>query len=353
MFSECIEILLRRRKSTAILVPELQSRRTRQRSFSSDNNASSNGNSSDFTPVQSVQSLATLNAQIKRAQARLVSNEQRWTSIMRENDMFSSLVEGNFSKPTFPTISSSTSSLKRIRNNFNFISEYIRYIWLIKLRNLVLHFLAVTTATLSVMVLLSEATMSLPYNLSPFALILRYFDNHELEKGILFEVLALIPLLYMSICVYRSLFKVRIFGIYCLRGYKQSPPVALVFNAQYLVRMQFSLGYNYLLMLKYDLSSTNCAFYKLMSHMQTIPFFGTSFSTYAPLMILALCVFTFYNIYPRILAFLGIEHEDALLLGDQDTLNSQINEGILLLRRQKGRNNLNNTISTSEEENEV
>ena len=54
--------------------------------------------------------------------------------------------------------------------------------------------------------------MALPYNLSPFALILQYVAN-----DLLFEILALIPLLYMSICVYRSLFKVQVFGPYALR----------------------------------------------------------------------------------------------------------------------------------------
>ena len=78
---------------------------------------------------------------------------------------------------------------------------------------------------------------------------------------------------------------------------------------------------------------THCAFNNIMSDMSTIPFFGTSFSVYAPLLILAVCLFTLCDFYPKILRFLGIEHEDALLLGDEDELDDKVNEGIQLMKR--------------------
>lgn len=70
-----------------------------------------------------------------------------------------------------------------------------------------------------------------------------------------------------------------------------------------------------------------------MSDMSTIPFFGTSFSVYAPLLILAVCAFTLCDAYPKILHALGIEHEDSVLLGDADELESKVNEGIQLIQR--------------------
>jgi len=71
--------------------------------------------------------------------------------------------------------------------------------------------------------------------------------------------------------------------------------------------------------------------------MSTVPFFGTSFSFYAPLLILALCYFTLVNGYPRMLSMLGIGHEDAILVGDRETLDNQVHEGILLLKRTQRR----------------
>lgn len=78
---------------------------------------------------------------------------------------------------------------------------------------------------------------------------------------------------------------------------------------------------------------THCAFNDIMSDMSTIPFFGTSFTVYAPLVILAVCLFTLCDVYPRILRFLGIDHEDALLLGDADELDGKVDEGIQLMKR--------------------
>ena len=70
-----------------------------------------------------------------------------------------------------------------------------------------------------------------------------------------------------------------------------------------------------------------------MSDMSTIPFFGTSFTVYAPLLILAVCLFTLCDFYPKMLRLLGVEHEDALLLGDEDELDGKANEGIQLMKR--------------------
>ena len=83
--------------------------------------------------------------------------------------------------------------------------------------------------------------------------------------------------------------------------------------------------------LKVDM--THCAFNSIMSDMSTIPFFGTSFSVYAPLLILAVCLFTLCDFYAKILRLFGIEHEDALLLGDKEELDGKANEGIQLMRR--------------------
>lgn len=109
-----------------------------------------------------------------------------------------------------------------------------------------------TTAALSIFVLLSEVTLAVPLNLSPLSWTLHALDGYyrydNSSARVLFQISALVPLLYMSICVYACLFQMSLLGPYCLRGNRQSTGVALVFNAQYLVRLQFPLGYNYLLM---------------------------------------------------------------------------------------------------------
>eukprot|EP00978_Attheya_sp_CCMP212_P017436 scaffold46425_cov55-Attheya_sp.AAC.3 len=338
-YTVCVESLVRRRNATANLGGELQNRRT-----SSSRRSNNNRGDDDFEDVHvhapaygaddrpTIQQLAELNAKLQRAQATLMSMEQRWNSLVKRSRFYASLAVGDVPDRSTSQASPSPSLLSGSNEG---VGGCMRSMWMRQLRGPVYRLMALSMAILSGTVLWSEATIGLPFNVSPFALFLEAFGSSS--KNIFFQIAALIPLLYMSACVYSSLFKLSNFGPYCLRGHNQSIGVALVFNAQYLVRLQFPLGYNYLLMLKYDTSSTNCAFAHVMSDMSTVPFFGTSFSVYAPLMILALCCFTLCNGYPRLLAVLGIEHEDAILMGDKETLEGKVNEGITLLRRHEER----------------
>ena len=90
---------------------------------------------------------------------------------------------------------------------------------------------------MSAMILWSELFMGLPMNLSPFGSMMQGIHSNA---GVI-EVVSLIPLVYMSFCVYSSLFKVRLFGRQGLKK-GQSDGVSLCFSASYLVRMQFSVS---------------------------------------------------------------------------------------------------------------
>jgi hypothetical protein len=139
----------------------------------------------------------------------------------------------------------------------------------------------------------------------------------------------------MSLCAYTSLFKLVSFvpANPHLGGHKQSDGPGLLFNTQILVRLQFPLCYNYLLTLKYDPATTTCAFLKQMGIMHPIPFFGSSFTIYGPLLMVTLCCFSLFNGYPRLLALIGVEHEDRILSGDKMSLEVKLNEGIALIKR--------------------
>jgi LMBR1-like membrane protein len=71
----------------------------------------------------------------------------------------------------------------------------------------------------------------------------------------------------MLLC-YDSLFKLKLFGSMALNGPHQSLPGQLMFNAQYLVRLQFPLGYNFLTLLRYNSATLKqVAFNNLMQNM--------------------------------------------------------------------------------------
>jgi hypothetical protein len=63
------------------------------------------------------------------------------------------------------------------------------------------------------------------------------------------QALSFAYLFYMSLCTFWSLFKINLGWSFTLQGPHQSPSSSLLFNATYLSRLQFSLGYNFLLFL--------------------------------------------------------------------------------------------------------
>lgn len=254
-YSYCLDKLLTLRKSTAVLDPELQRRRTggqhrrhQGRSLrGNDDDDEDDDESSQYNEesMPSLDYLASLNARLQAAQAAVVSEEQRWNALVKKSLLYQDLVENTVPRPTRAVVDSDALCLSKLMAQCKSVGNHLRYIWLVYLRGLWFRVAGVACAVLSVMVLWSEATLAAASNLSPFAFILRAFDG---KRGLLFQLAAMIPLLYMSMCVYGSLFKFSLFGRYRLRGHKQSQGVALIFNAQYLVRLQFPLGYNYLFM---------------------------------------------------------------------------------------------------------
>mmetsp|Transcript_26025 Transcript_26025/g.54298 ORF Transcript_26025/g.54298 Transcript_26025/m.54298 type:complete len:729 (-) Transcript_26025:217-2403(-) len=373
-FHECLEELVRRKNETADLCSERRTRRgtpRRQNSASSSSNDETStgggGNGNGEINTMDIKYLVSLSRQLKRAQERVTSAQLRWNHLMEHSRLFSALMDdrnldGSIANDDEEEEAGNNNNSQNKNNNngtaanllapstpttcYRKLQYTLQRIWIRCLRYPTYRAVSIITATLSAFVLLSEVTLSATkINLSPFSWTLHALDAHrEKTNGdtstqfqLVFQICALIPLVYMSLCVYTCLFQMSLLGPYCLRGNRQSAGVALVFNMQYLVRLQFPLGYNYLLMLKYDM--THCAFSNIMSDMSTIPFFGTSFSVYAPLLILAVCLFTLCDFYPKILRLLGIEHEDALLLGDEDELDGKANEGIQLMKRDTERRN--------------
>eukprot|EP01083_Nonionella_stella_P077714 212333_1 len=67
--------------------------------------------------------------------------------------------------------------------------------------------------------------------------------------------------------------------------------------------------------------------------MDVVPLLGKSFLVYAPLLILLLCALTLCNFYAKLMNLLGMDHSDALLVGDQETLDTKIQEGRNLLKQ--------------------
>ena len=275
-FHECLEELVRRKNETADLCSKRRTRRgggggaatasgqsSRRRSDRDDDDESNNrNNDGGEINTMDIKYLVSLSGLLTTAQERVTSAQLRCDHLMDHSRLLSKLMDdGDSSRRSgeeFENDGSADSLLLTTSSAPTICCGKLRYTlqrtWVRYLRYPVFRCIALITATLSVFVLLSEVTLGVPLNLSPFSWTLHALDRYHKEHNnstsrFLFQVVALIPLLYMSLCVYTCLAQISQLGPYCLRSNRQSTGVALVFNAQYLVRLQFSLGYNYLLML--------------------------------------------------------------------------------------------------------
>ena len=69
-----------------------------------------------------------------------------------------------------------------------------------------------------------------------------YADN---PNSVILQAVSFLFLGYMSICTYWSIFRINISWAYQLQGPQLSPPSSLLFNGEYLSRLQFAFGYNF------------------------------------------------------------------------------------------------------------
>eukprot|EP00816_Leptocylindrus_hargravesii_P000066 CAMPEP_0196828542 /NCGR_PEP_ID=MMETSP1362-20130617/94732_1 /TAXON_ID=163516 /ORGANISM="Leptocylindrus danicus, Strain CCMP1856" /LENGTH=459 /DNA_ID=CAMNT_0042209223 /DNA_START=402 /DNA_END=1781 /DNA_ORIENTATION=+ len=361
----CTDELIAAKAKTLVLPPLLQSKRTtnvRSRRGSTARPTASAATSSpthkfaklkkseepsddlerlDIDYREVINEMATLHARLKKAQNNLDNARANFSNILSRYKSFARLVEIE---------SQASSSILASTKKFG------RTI----LRGIMFRSLGILSIGMSALVLWSECTMMLPFNLSPFGFLVQDgCESEAQEKSDLYifveSVSLSFPLMYISICVYWSLMKVTLFTNFKLNGNKMSSAVALVFNAQYFIRMQFPLGYNFLLMFKYNDKCGTTAFSKLMSNMDTVPFFGTGFSLYAPLMILLFSIMTYFNVYPRLATLVGMDHEDAILIAldkceVEDEVEEKLRSGEALLVHQCQKENDIDCIHNTEEE---
>ena len=110
---------------------------------------------------------------------------------------------------------------------------------------------SVCCMVLSALILWSEMVMSTHLH-SPIASMMGAYpngSNTNTGNSTVAQGISFIALAYMSMCLYWSLFRMNLGWAFTLQGPQQSPPSSLIFNGEYFSRLQFPLGYNFMLIL--------------------------------------------------------------------------------------------------------
>jgi hypothetical protein len=143
------------------------------------------------------------------------------------------------------------------------------------------------------------------------------------------QLFIFLSITYMAICVYWSLFRLRLFNFYRLIPHQQTDPSSLMFCALYLGRLIPPLAHNYLAMIH----NPATAFWKLMGNMAVVPILGGTFNTYVPILLAVVVLFTLFNLYSRMAALLRIKRFQF----SENINDEQVEEGSEILRRERNK----------------
>jgi LMBR1-like membrane protein len=189
---------------------------------------------------------------------------------------------------------------------------------------------AVICCLLSTVLVWCEVTMFMSsINLSPLS---HLIDVVKSNAGAV-QFVAMVPLMYLALCAFFAMFQLRWSRFYDMQRNKRTNEFSLLLNASFLLRLMPPLAYNFLQMLR----ETDSAFQHALGRMDIVPFFGSSFTVYFPMIILLCCIATFFNFYGKFLRMVGASPFEYKSEFESD----QIEEGRVLIRSARRRQRQN------------
>ena len=156
----------------------------------------------------------------------------------------------------------------------------------------------VGAVVLSVVILFCELTVPAGAAVSPLGWLVTWTKGFFLSE----QIFTAVPLVYLSICAYHPLFRLRLGNLYYL-GRHRSDEGTLLLNATLLLRISVPLAYNFTLLLHQDAGSLT----QFIGTVNVIPFFGTQFNTIFPIFMVAIALLVLSRIISYILVCLNVK----------------------------------------------
>ncbi|ORZ25110.1 LMBR1-like membrane protein-domain-containing protein [Absidia repens] len=171
----------------------------------------------------------------------------------------------------------------------------IEWWWVIVFRTIVYRILAVILGVISICILWSELTFNVQsYLISIVGLAINACGLNYAA----IEVLSFFVLTWMCLCVYTSLFKIRFFNLYLLIPHHHTDPNSLLWFTGYMCKMMAPLCYNYINLLgstEILRNKSETVFSQFMGKADLVPFLGTTFMDWFPVLILVPALSAFFN----------------------------------------------------------
>ncbi|EOX98732.1 LMBR1-like membrane protein isoform 1 [Theobroma cacao] len=177
--------------------------------------------------------------------------------------------------------------------------DMLEFIWRCVLRKQLEKLLAIILGCMSAALLLAEATI-LPngVDLSLFSILINSVGKQEML------VAAFIPLMYMCVCTYYSLFKIGMLMFYSFTP-KQTSSVSLLMICSMVARYAPPISYNFLNLIHLP-GNRKTIFEKRMGNIDdAVPFFGKGFNKIYPLIMVIYTLLLVTNFFDRVIDYFG------------------------------------------------
>ncbi|XP_069555539.1 G-protein coupled receptor-associated protein LMBRD2B-like isoform X1 [Brachyistius frenatus] len=195
--------------------------------------------------------------------------------------------------------------------------------------------LAVLLCLLSAAVVWSECTFfSTNPVLSLFAVFIQTAEKQH--NYICIEMACFVSILFMCVCVYSTVFRIRVFNYYYLVPHHQTDAYSLQFSGMLFCRLTPPLCLNFLGLIHLDSAISHqdriqTSYTSIMGSMRLLSVISDGFYIYYPMLVLLLCFATFYNVGSRCLNLLGFQQ----YMNDDDWTSDLVDEGRELIRRER------------------
>ncbi|XP_022520563.2 G-protein coupled receptor-associated protein LMBRD2a [Astyanax mexicanus] len=220
------------------------------------------------------------------------------------------------------------------------ISKYIytptaEWYWECVLRRWCCRVLAVGLCVVSVAVVWSECTFfSTQPVLSLFAIFIQLAERQY--NYLYIQVVCFIIIMFLCYCVYSTVFRIRVFNYYYLAPHHQTDAYSLQFSGMLFCRLTPPLCLNFLGVIHMDSTISHqqrqqTSYTSIMGSMQVLSFIANGFYIYYPMLIVLLCIATYFSLGTRCLNLLGFQQ----FMGDNDLTSDLVDEGKELIRRER------------------
>ncbi|XP_027921879.1 LMBR1 domain-containing protein 2 homolog A-like [Vigna unguiculata] len=285
---------------------------------------------SDMDYDRDDKSMASLRRRLKRAREQYYRYRSEYTKFVLEALELEDTIKNYERRDTTGWKYTSCLRPERIGRVGAFL-ETCEFLWRCILWKYVEKSLAVILGVMSFAILLAEATiLTSGVDLSLFSILVHAAGQQE----VLVQLAAFIPLMYMCICTYYSLFKMGTMMFYSLTP-KQTSPVSLLMICSMIARYAAPISYNFLNLINIG-GHRKTVFEKKMGKINdAVPFFGKGFNKIYPLIMVIYTSLIAANTFDRVIKYFGNLKIFKFINEDAEDMDGFDPSGVIILQRER------------------